>query len=72
MLKMLVHQPSSTQKVEAIRNEDGSWLISKYWRKSKNEEWQLGKGIEFPEKAAKRLGNILTSNSEEFNNISSN
>ena len=59
MLKLLVHQPSSTQKIEAVRSEDGNWLISKYWRKSKDEEWQLGKGIEFPAQAAKRLGNML-------------
>ena len=62
MLKMLVHQPSNTQKIEAIRSEDGTWLISKYWRKSKEDEWQLGKGIEFPAQAAKRLGNILINN----------
>lgn len=63
MLKMLVHQPSQTQRVVAQRNDDGSWVISKYWRKTANDEWTQGKGIELPivdgKQTSQRLGKML-------------
>lgn len=65
MVKILVHQYSSTQRVVAQRNDDGSWLISKYWRKNSSESWTLGKGIELPvvdgKQVSRRLGELLVS-----------
>ena len=63
MLKMLVHQPSSTQRIVAQRNDDGTWIISKYWRKTADDEWVQGKGIELPvvngKQTSKQLGQML-------------
>ena len=75
MVKLLVHQYSSTQRIVAQKNDDGSWLISKYWRKSANEPWIMGKGIELPvidgKQTSKRLGELLVSdgNLEGFEEI---
>ena len=63
MLKMLVHQSSSTQRIVAQRNDDGTWIISKYWRKTVNDEWTQGKGIELPvvngKQTSQQLGKML-------------
>ena len=66
MVKLLVHQYSATQMVVAQKNDDGSWLISKYWRKGTSEPWKQGKGIELPVagNVPKRLGELLLSDGE--------
>ena len=66
MLKLLVHQYSATQRIVAQKNDDGSWLISKYWRKTANDAWIQGKGIELPVvgNVPKRLGELLLNDGE--------
>ena len=68
MVKLLVHQYSSTQRIVAQKNDDGSWLISKYWRKTASDQWIQGKGIELPviegKQTSKRLGELLVSDGE--------
>ena len=68
MLKLLVHQYSSTQRIVAQKNDDGSWLISKYWRKTADDPWIQGKGIELPvingKQTSKRLGELLVADGE--------
>ena len=64
----LIYAPSATQRLVAQQNEDGSWLLSKEWRKSANEEWKQGKGISLPIVAgistAKLLANVLIGKQE--------
>lgn len=63
-MRALVHQSSSTQRLVAQSNEDGSWLLTKEWRKDKNDPWIQGKGISLPQAAvAQKLGKLLTGDS---------
>ena len=64
----LIFASSSTQRLVASKNEDGSWLLSKEWRKSADEEWKCGKGILLPVisgiSTATLLGNVLIGKQE--------
>lgn len=59
-MRALIHQSSSTQRIVAQPNEDGSWLLSKEWRKQPDDPWIQGKGINLPYSyVAQKLGRLL-------------
>lgn len=62
-MKQIVFQASSTQRVVAEPYLDGSWLLSKEWRKQADDDWIQGKGIHLPviegQPTAVKLGRIL-------------
>lgn len=60
--KMILFTNSATQRVVAQVTEQGNILISKEWRKTEQDEWTLGKGIEFPRHVLIRLGTLLKGN----------
>lgn len=60
--KMILFTNSATQRVVAQATEQGTILISKEWRKTEQDEWTLGKGIEFPRHVLIRLGTLLKGN----------
>ena len=64
-MKMVLFQTSSTQRVTATQNEDGSWLLSKEWRHNTNESWIQGKGITLPKQHVRAIGLLLESDGVE-------
>lgn len=62
-MKQIVFQTSDTQRVAVESYSDGSWLISKEWRKQADDDWIQGKGIHLPiingQPTAYKLGQIL-------------
>lgn len=63
MKPQIICQTSNTQRVVAESHPDGSWLLSKEWRKNADEEWIQGKGISLPvingQSTAQKLGRML-------------
>lgn len=62
-MKQVIFQASNTQRVTAESYTDGSWLLSKEWRKQSGDDWIQGKGIYFPvingQPSVIKLGQIL-------------
>lgn len=62
-MKQIIFQASSTQRVTVESYSDGSWLLSKEWRKQADDDWIQGKGIHLPvidgQPTAIKLGRIL-------------
>ena len=69
-MKQIVFQASNTQRVAVEPYPDGSWLLSKEWRKNADEDWVQGKGIHLPivkgQSTAHKLGKILMEGAGEY------
>ena len=67
MKETVIYTPSSTQKVMLTDFGDGSWLISKLWRKSAYDDWKIGKGILLSTEAVEKLSQALNGVSSHGN-----
>lgn len=62
---MVLFVNSNTQRVTAEVNEDENWvLLSKEWRKTSEDDWNIGKGIKFQTSHLVNLGKILSCRDE--------
>ena len=67
-MRMVLHQYSLTQRLVIQSNSDGSWLLTKEWRKFSDQPWTLGKGILLPNmnELPKKLGELLVTGKADF------
>ena len=67
-MRFLIGQLSKTQRLVIQSNPNGSWLLSKEWRKLSNQPWIQGKGITLPnfQNIPQRLGKLLHTGASDF------